>query len=148
MSKLKVLYLTGLSSLTGGGGNKRVYEILKRCKKYNIEYLPVIDKKNYFSALETFSDVKKIVEESGGYLVDLRPRNELFFSLYGNIPKVSSKIAKIAKNEKVDIIITAHESFDLIYVAWLSSKLSSIPWSAIFQLTPIVGTIRNILLDH
>ena len=34
--------------------------------------------------------------------------------------KVSSKMAEIAGNEKVDLTLSAHESFDLIHIVRLS----------------------------
>jgi glycosyltransferase involved in cell wall biosynthesis len=142
MSRIKVLYVTGLGSLSGGGGNKRVFEILKRSKKFNIDYIPILEKRNYPFALKSFPELKDVLKEVGGYAVDLRPSSGSSLNLYANIPKVSSKIAKIAKSEKADLIISAHESFDLIHIVQLSSKLTSIPWSAILQLTPIVGALK------
>jgi len=143
MGNIKVLYLTGLGSLLGGGGNKRVYEILKRVKKFKIDYVPIVEKKNYNSAISSFPDLKEILRDLNSYIVNLRPAENSSFTFYSNLLKVSSKIARIAKNEKADIILSAHESFDLINIAKLSSKLTSIPWSAILQLTPILGTITS-----
>ncbi|MGB9760481.1 MAG: glycosyltransferase [Thermoproteota archaeon] len=142
MSKIKVLYITGLGPLSGGGGNKRVFEILKRSKKFNIDYIPVLEKRNYPFALKSFPELKDVLKDVGGYAVELRPSDGSSLNLYTNIPKVSSKIAKVAKSEKVDLILSAHESFDLIHIVRLSSKLTSIPWSAILQLTPVVGALK------
>jgi len=51
-------------------------------------------------------------------------------------------MAEIAGNEKVDLILSAHESFDLIHIVRLASKITLIPWSTILQLTPIIGTLK------
>jgi len=140
---MKVLYVTGLGSLTGGGGNKRVFEILKRARKFNVDYIPILEKRNYPFALRSFPELENVIREIGGYAINLRPNSRFPLSLYTNIPKVSSKIAEIARNEKVDLILSAHESFDLIHIVRLASKITSIPWSAILQLTPIIGTLKH-----
>jgi len=139
---MKVLYVTGLGSLTGGGGNKRVFEILKRARKFNVDYVPVLEERNYPFALKSFPELGNVIREIGGYAINLRPNSKFPLSLYMNIPSVSSKIAEIARNEKVDLILSAHESFDLIHIVRLASKETSIPWSTILQLTPIIGTLK------
>ncbi len=141
MDNIKVLYVTGLGPLSGGGGNKRVYEILKRVRKFKINYIPVVEKKNYASAISSFPDLKEILKELNCYAINLRPSNKFSFTFYLNLFKVSSDIAKIVNNEKVDIIISAHESFDLINIVRAASHFTSTPWSAILQLTPILGTV-------
>ncbi|MGQ9478816.1 MAG: glycosyltransferase family 4 protein [Thermoproteota archaeon] len=142
MADLRVIYLTGLGSLTGGGGNKRVYEMLKGVTKIKpgVEYIPVLDRRNLNLAIGSFPDLRIILNNLTWYCLSLRNEGS-YLDFYSNIVKVSSEISRIAAEERVDLIVSAHESFDLIHIAHLSSYWSSRGWSAVLQLTPMLGTV-------
>jgi hypothetical protein len=59
--------------------------------------------------------------------------------LYLHTVKVATFINKVVDVEKVDLIISPHETTDFLVPSRIAGGFSKIPWSAILQANPIVG---------
>jgi glycosyltransferase involved in cell wall biosynthesis len=140
MRKVKVLLFTDrFSQYTGG--NKRTIEVMKRAEAHGIDYVSVVDVRN-------MKDLARF--QSSGielprflYSINFGRRKGmagLFYPLIAT--KSEERLAKLAREEKVDLIFSPHEFAGVELVARTTSFFARLPWTVLLQLVPVVGDLR------
>jgi glycosyltransferase involved in cell wall biosynthesis len=136
---MKVLYIASLSRHLSGG-TIRSFEVLRRVNKYGITPVIVLDKRDLQEAgskeLKTLLDfhvytIDRLIEHrlaKIGRSFSYAPLN------YFSILKDGGIIARIAKKEKVDLIVSQNELPHYVLEAYYASKTSKVPWTCTMQL--------------
>jgi glycosyltransferase involved in cell wall biosynthesis len=143
---MKVLLFTNATSLTGG--NKRVIEVLRKARGVT-DYVPVFDKKNFNKLVRSIESTDAVLKDYTPRLANLRPLPSgapLFRErLYLATLKIGKEVARIASEEKIELIATAHEDEDQALIASIASRITGIPWTAVLQSTPVV---RDLIVER
>ncbi|MCW3996783.1 MAG: glycosyltransferase family 4 protein [Candidatus Bathyarchaeota archaeon] len=135
---MKVLYLTN-PLRCGTGGDRRSFEVLRRISSQGIEPVIVVDEFVYRKMKQDgnlqLSAKQKIYSLKRPNVI----YNQLFKTFsraaldYYSIAKTAKQIAQIAKQEKVDLIVSHHEKIDFLLEAYHAAKQCTLPWTCIFQ---------------
>jgi glycosyltransferase involved in cell wall biosynthesis len=126
-----VLLLLTLDKWTGSA--KRTYEILKRGKEHGIDYIVAFDEKCFYPSLKRYPFYADVLKYYNVYLVDLSCFRTHVISTYKERWKTGISLSKIAKQEKVDLILSPSEAEWMCMEAFFASVVSGVPWTAIWQ---------------
>ncbi|MCW4028476.1 MAG: glycosyltransferase family 4 protein [Candidatus Bathyarchaeota archaeon] len=136
---MRILYLANpLQSSTGG--DRRSFEVLKRIGSLGVEPVIVVDEfiwqKMKQNQQTQFSPQQKIYSlRRPNVIYDRRFKSASRAALdYYSIHQSARQIAQIAKQEKVDLIVSHHEKIDFLLEAYLAAKQLHLPWTCVFQL--------------
>jgi glycosyltransferase involved in cell wall biosynthesis len=134
---MKVLYLAN-PLLGSTGGDRRSFEVLKRVGSLGIEPIIVVDDfvLEKMGADPDFSPKQKIIalrRPSTAYAKRFKSASRPLLDYY-SIHNTANKIAQIAKQEQVQLIVSHHEKTDFLCEAYLAAKKCRLPWTCIFQL--------------
>lgn len=142
MVDIKPLIMVKARHSVISGGYYRLYEILKNGKSEGINYVIVTDPSSYRNYVQMFPDVEEILKRYKTYCLNYGKiklfTSRMFRDLKAATPYWGSlisamSISKIAQEENVDLIVGPSEITQMVLTCYLSSKLSRIPWTAIFQ---------------
>lgn len=139
MEKIKPILLMYFNSAVLSGGNRRVYEILRNGKDEGIEYIVVTNDSSCKNAVKMFPDYSKVLSNYTVYFSNFGEKHASFpglkqFFIYRNILLSALLVSRIALDEDADLIVGGEE-FQSILTSYIAGKLSSKPWTAIFQPT-------------
>jgi glycosyltransferase involved in cell wall biosynthesis len=136
---MRILYLANpLQSSTGG--DRRSFEVLKRVGNLGVEPVIVVDEfvwqKMKQNRQTQFSPQQKIYSlRRPNVIYDRRFKSASRAALdYFSILKTARQVTQIAKQEKVDLIVSHHEKVDFLLEAYLAAKQLHLPWTCVFQL--------------
>jgi len=122
--KIRALYLANVSCITGGC--RRAYEISKHIRSYGVEYIPA-------TILAEAKEKIRSTNLNEHYLITKRLELRGFSLPF--IHTLINKVAKLASDEGVDIIISAHELPTYVLTAYIASRMLKLPWSTTLQLS-------------
>lgn len=114
------------------GAATRICEILRRGDSQGIEYVIAFDKQCFYSMVTQYPVVLSTLKNHRIYLVDLYPMSR-FISRYVTILKSAFTLSKIAREEKVDLLISPEELDSMSLEAYIAAKISGKPWTVIWQ---------------
>jgi glycosyltransferase involved in cell wall biosynthesis len=140
------------------GGYRRLYEVLKRGKMEGIDYIILTDTSSYRNYVHMFPDFKEILDGYKSYFVDSQkikaisphlPRVFKAVTTYGDFFTSAASIAKIVREEDVDLVVGPSEGTQMVWTSHFSGRMSHKPWTALFQLaqpifepTPELGPVN------
>lgn len=126
------------------GGTKRTYEILKRGYKHKIDYVVVMDKKQLESAVRFFPDLPEVIKPYRLRLLDSSLwDNKSFHRKWIHAFKIGKMIARIAREENVDLLVSPSELPNYIFTSYVAGKISHISWTAVLQSVPIAKNLNT-----
>jgi glycosyltransferase involved in cell wall biosynthesis len=143
---LNVLVPATLSHFSGG--TRRLYNLLKIGHRYGINYIFVIGKNQLKDSLKVYPDLLEILQPHSIYLINSNvPTN---MGVYGperphNVLQTGMFLAKIAKMEQPDIIVSPYEAPGYVLVSYIAGRFSHVPWTCVLQSVPILGLSIPIL---
>jgi len=136
---MKVLYLAN-PLRNGTGGDRRSFEVLRRIGESKIEPIIVVEdsvwakmKHDGDTVFGSKYKIYRIRRPSVVYDKIFKKTSRAILDYY-SILKSSHIIANIAKQEKVDLVVSHHETINFLLEAYFVSLKCSIPWTCIFQL--------------
>jgi glycosyltransferase involved in cell wall biosynthesis len=144
--QLRVLIPATLSHFSGG--TRRLYHLLKIGHRYGVNYIFVIGKNQLKDSLKVYPDLLETLRLHSTYLIDSNiPTN---MGTYGpershDVLRTGMLLAKIAKMEHPDIIVSPYEAPGYVLVSYLAGKFSRRPWTCVLQSVPILGLSIPIL---
>ncbi|MFX1521740.1 MAG: glycosyltransferase family 4 protein, partial [Promethearchaeota archaeon] len=139
MKKIKPILLIEFNSPVLSGGNRRLYEILRNGKNEGIEYIVFTDYSSCKNAVKMFPDYLEVLSNYTFYLSNFIEKASSLFGLKHfffcrKILLSALLVSKIAIDENADLIVGGEE-LQSILISCIAGKLSSKPWTAIFQPT-------------
>ena len=139
MRKIKPLFLVDFNYPVLSGGYRRSYQILRLGQSEGIEYIIVTSLSSIKNAVKIFPDFIKVLSNYKVYLKDFEQKSSSIFALkqfftYKDIFRSALIVSKIASIESADLIV-GNEGHDNMLTSYLAGKLSSKPWTVVFQPT-------------
>lgn len=137
MRKIKPILLAEFNSAVLSGGNRRVFEFLKRGKSEGIDYIVVASRQSYKNAMKMFPDYIETLSNYKAYVKPFKERQSQIPGLkqafsYVNILRSALSVSKIAVDEDADLIVGGEEPQSLL-TSYLAANFCSKPWTAVFQ---------------
>ena len=140
MGRIKPMLLMGFNSPTLSGGNRRVFEILRRAKSEGIDYVIVTDRQSCYNASRMLPDSLRLLSHFRTYVASFDWSSQKLSRIpgldqllaYRDILVLSLSASKIALRENVDLIVGFEDNKTLL-TSYLTGKLSGKPWTAVFQ---------------
>jgi glycosyltransferase involved in cell wall biosynthesis len=139
MKRIRPIFLVDFHSAVVSGGNRRAFEFLKRGKSEGIDYVIVTDLQSCENAVKMFPDYMKALSNYTVYLKDFGVAKssvtgfKQLFS-YGDVLHSALSVSRIAIDEDADLIVGGEEPQSLL-TSYLAGRLSSKPWTTVFQPT-------------
>jgi glycosyltransferase involved in cell wall biosynthesis len=137
MKKIKPLLLIDFNSAVLSGGNRRVFEFLKRGRSEGIDYIVVTSLQSCKNAAKMFPGYMETLSNYKVYVKDFKEMQSSIPGLkqilsYSNMFRSALSVSKIAVDEDSDLIVGGEEPQSLL-TSYLTGKFCSKPWTAVFQ---------------
>jgi glycosyltransferase involved in cell wall biosynthesis len=137
MKKIKPLLFIDFNSTVLSGGNRRIFEFLKRGRSEGIDYIIVTSLQSCKNASKMFPDYMETLSNYKVYVKDFQEMQSSIPGLkqvlsYGGMLRSALLASEIAVQENVDLIVGGEEPQTLV-ISYLAGKLCSKPWTAVFQ---------------
>ncbi len=118
------------------GGNRRIFELLKRGKSEGIDFIIITSLQSYKNAKKMFPDYAETLSNYMAYVKQFKERrspipglNQVF--IYFDMFRSALLVSKIAVDEDADLIVGGE---DLPFLtSYLAARFCSRPWTAVFQ---------------
>jgi glycosyltransferase involved in cell wall biosynthesis len=139
--KLKPIIFISIRFSSLSGGYQRLYEILLRAKSIGLDYVILTDYQSCINATKIFPDFVDVLKKYRTYLYTSNRQNQSqisfirYISAFKENLKSAILLSRIAKREKVDLILGPGEGMTEVETAYLASFLCSKPWAIILQPT-------------
>jgi glycosyltransferase involved in cell wall biosynthesis len=139
MKKIKPLYFVDFNSRVLSGGNRRIFEFLKRGKSEGIDYIIVTSLQSCKNAVSMFPNYIEILTNYKVYIKNFKEKQasvpglkQAFF--YESALRSALSVSKVASDEGAELIVGGEEPQSLL-TSYLAGKFCSRPWTAVFQPT-------------
>jgi len=124
------------------GGTKRTYEILKRGYKHKVDYVVVMGKNQLENAARFFPDLPEVIKPYRLCLLNSSLWDNKVFNLkWIHAFDIGKIIARIAREENVDLIVSPFELSHYIFTSYIAGKISHIPWTVVLQSSPLTKNL-------